>query len=253
MYRRIITSNGLLLGENFDILVQKGIIKDAPNSVTKQKWNALLKKADLFDADSDIDVGDLFTLLKCAFDDEFKTIRDVRFRTGYVYSADFENSIKHSDSSRAYSTHKTIYIDELLVSVLFEYIAVYYLWVTNKDSLDVYSFCFKKTLYLLDGCYRKGNLDCDTNKAEVIDMISSCCGENAPIVISDLYWTALAFAISHELAHIYLDHNRIKDDDKSINWKIEYDADRYGCDIVFNLIDKKYTNISSPFHEVFHS
>ena len=251
MYRGIITSNGCLVGENFDILIQKGIISESGDSITHKKWIALLKQAGLYDPDSDVDARDLFMLLKCAFDIEYRTIKDVHFRTGYVYSTDFQNSIKHCDSSRAYSTSNTLYIDELLVSVLFEYIAVFYLWATNKDNPELYGFCFQKTLRLLDGCYRKGNLDSDEGKSEIIDMINTHCGSNAVIVISDLYWSALAFAMSHELAHIYHEHSKIQCDDKSRNWEIEYIADKYGCEVFFNLIDKKYSEISSPFHEVF--
>lgn len=251
MCREIITSNGCIMGENYDVLIQKGIIRESGDSITHKKWNAMLKEAGLYDPDANVDARDLFALLKCAFDIEYRTIRDVCFHTGYVYSTDYKNSIKHCDSSRAYSTPKTLYIDELLVSVLFEYIAVYYLWTTNKDNPELYGFCFQKALRLLDGCYRKGNLDSDEGKSEIIDMINQYCGNNAVIVISDLYWSALAFAICHELAHIYHEHNGIECDDKSENWEIEYTADKCGCEMILNLIDKKYSEISSPFHEVF--
>lgn len=136
---------------------------------------------------------------------------------------------------------------------MFEYIAVFYLWATNRDNLEVYSFCFRRVLYLLEACYRKGNLNNDESKSEVVDMIGSYCGSNATVVISDLYWSALAFAISHELAHIYNNHNMIQCNDKPCRWEIEYAADKGGYEVILNLIDNKYPDISSQFQEVFQS
>ena len=170
MYREIITSGGVLIDSTFDILKQKGIVKELDNSLTRRKWDELLKRSGLYTPDADLDASDLFALIKYAFDTEYKTSKDVVFRTGYVYSSDFSNSIKHFEAARAYSTAKTVYMDELLSSVLFEYIAVYYLWAVNRDNLDVYSFCFRTALYLLDSCFRKGNLDSDECKAEIVEI-----------------------------------------------------------------------------------
>lgn len=251
-YREIVTSGGLLIGDNFDSLIRRGIVKVYDNSRTHSLWNELLKRSGLYVPDSDIDEKDLFALVKYAFDKEYKTCKDVTFRTGYVFSADFESSIKINDSSRTYSTVKAVYLDELLTAVLFEYIAVYYLWAVKKDDIDVYGFCFRTALYLLDNCYRKGNLDSDECKAEIVDTISKHCPDAAPSVISDLYWAALAFAMCHELAHIYHDHHDVQSDDKSINWRLEYDADLFGGRIFLNLINGKYSEFDSRFHEVFN-
>lgn len=239
MNKGIVTSNGYLLGDNFNILVKKGVIEQKEYGLTHKKWYALLKESDLYDPKANISAADLFALLKQAFDIEFKTFKNVRFQTGYIYSADFENSIKHSDFSRAYSSSNAVCIDELLVQVIFEYVAVYYLWTINRKDLEVYSSCFQKALFLLDGCYRKGRLDADETKAEIIDLIHACGFPQAPIVISDLYWVALAFVMCHELAHIYLNHPKDGYDDKASNWAVEYEADKLGI-----VIKRRFRYIS---------
>lgn len=252
-YREIVTSGGLIIGDNFDSLIRRGVIKVYDSSLTHMKWDELLKSNGLYVPNSNADENDLFSLIKYAFDKEYKVCKDIIFRKGYVFSADFENSIKIDDSSRAYSTAETVYLDELLTSVLFEYIAVYYLWAVKRDDVDVYGFCFRSALYLLDSCYRKGNLDSDQYKAELIDMIGKHCRDAAPSVISDLYWAALAFAMCHELAHIYHSHHEVQSDDKAVNRQLEYDADLFGGRVFLNLINGKYTEYDSPFHEVFNS
>lgn len=252
-YREIITSGGLLIGDNFDSLIRRGVIKVYDSSLTHEKWNELLRKYGLYVPDSVADEKDLFALVKHAFDKEYNECKDVSFRTGYVFSAGFENSVKSNDSSRAYSTEAAVYMDELLTSVLFEYIAVYYLWAVKRDDIDVYSFCFRTALYLLDSCYRKGNLDSDRYKSELVEMLGKHCRDAAPSVISDLYWAAVAFAMCHELAHIYHYHHKVQTEDKAINWQLEYDADLFGGRIFLNLINGNYSEFDSPFHEVFNS
>ena len=68
MFREIITSRGCLIGENFDILIQKGIIEEKRDSLTHKKWNALLDKVGLFDPDSNVELKDLFVFLKRIFE-----------------------------------------------------------------------------------------------------------------------------------------------------------------------------------------
>lgn len=240
-YREIITSDGSFIDDTLDNLIKKGIVKVYDNSRAHSLWNDLLKRSGLYAPDSGIDENDLFALVKYAFDKEYKTCKDV-----YFYIANGSSIKEH------FSTVDAVCFSELIMSVLFEYIAVYYLWAVKKDDIDVYEFCFRTALYLLDYCYRKGNLDSDEYKAEIVDMISKHCPDAAPSVISDLYWAILAYLMCHELAHIYHCHHDSQSDGKNNNHLLEYDADLSGGRIFLNLINGKYSEFDSVFHEVFN-
>lgn len=253
MRREIITSNGKLISEGFDGLERKGVVRRLEGSKTQKNWNKLLQRTGLYVPNADAEESELFDLIKSAFELEHATKIDVSFKTGYVYSESYENSVKHSEASRAYSTSQTVYIDQLLSSVLFDYIAVYYLWATNLDDLDVYGFCFKKALYLLDSCYRKGNMVPDESKSEIIEMIAANCVDAAPSVISDVYWSTLAFAMCHEIAHIHLGHTELDYCDKNSIWEMEYAADELGNRVFLNFVNGKYREIDSQFFEIFNT
>ena len=89
-YREIVTSGGLIIGDNFDSLIRRGVIKVYDSSLTHMKWDELLKSNGLYVPNSNADENDLFSLIKYAFDKEYKVCKDIIFRKGYVFSADLK-------------------------------------------------------------------------------------------------------------------------------------------------------------------
>lgn len=74
------------------------------------------------------------------------------------------------------------------------------------------------------------------------------------VLVADLYWCMLAFALCHEVAHIYLKHCDFNNDkqisDEEIR-KQEYEADKAGYDIYLRVLMKYMHRTTDETSSVF--
>jgi len=192
---------------------------------------------------------DLFEFIKSIFEQQKHVHLDIEFERGYIASLDGTMPIRADEASRLFSSRKEIYVDELILAALFEYVATYYLWARDYEDDNVFAFCFKYTLFLLNYTNRLGILTDDDRKAQLVAQIVTRYNENGINLIADLYWSCLAFAFCHEIAHIYLKHLENKQNDP---WKDEFEADAVGYEIYLQIIEMAKEDVNIPFSGVFH-
>lgn len=226
-------------------------------SDAQKTWREMLARQGYAFTDYEPDIEDLFRLVREAFEQKYNVRLDIQFDKKYLASVDGLRPVPHNKGSRIFSTRSVVYVDDLMVSVLFEYITVFYLWARFRESIPIYSFCFYYATNNMNRCCRQGLLNSDEYKTELLHILNqNCSGENdrAFEFISDLYWCILAFAICHEIAHIYLGHTstawKLTRQEK---WNEEYEADAVGYGMYLDLIDGRIPRLSSPtFLPAFH-
>lgn len=195
------------------------------------------------------DFKDLFILIKKAFENKYHCLLDEQFISMYISSSDGKIPVKHDYASRVFFSSGIVYVDRLLTHYLFEYIANYYLWSRFHEEKEIYGFCFQYAINSIDKCYRQGNLNSDINVSSLVGLIKKKCDDRGIQFIADMYWSVLAFAMCHELAHAYM--NRTIETDYS-PLEEELHADRIGYEVYLSIIDKQIPGLSSPFLDVFH-
>lgn len=228
------------------------IAAELPDSQTITLWKSYLREKG-----SDVDaaeptVADLFQFIKSAFEKQKGTLLDIEFSKKYIASVDGTSPILASDASRLFSEKNEVYVDELILSALFEYIATYYLWAKVEKDVDVFSFSFKYTVTLLNYACRLGILTNDEREAQLVSQIRKHCDLGEVNLIADLYWSCLAFAFCHEIAHIYLNHTEHRTDSLDVRWQREYDADAIGYGVYLELIETVKEDAKIPFAGIFH-
>ena len=221
-------------------------------SQTKAMWSDHLAKMGFSVEAEEPQAEDLFGYVKAAFEKQKGKKLDIRLVRGYVASADGNSPVTFAEASRLYSSKDTIYLDELVSNALFEYIATYYIWAKDYTDSNVFTFCFQYMATILNYASRLGLLTNDEKKSELITQISTRCDDNAVNLISDLYWSCLAFAFCHEIAHIYLDHTEYAPADLEEAWSLEYAADAVGYDVYLQIIQSAKDHSRNPFAGVFH-
>lgn len=241
---------------NTDGVSSSELIQINENSKSKTLYKEMLSKYGFSLTDSttgkEPGIEDLFDFVKDAFEKHFQCHLDVELSHKYIASSDGKRAVKHDEKSRIFVSEGLVYIDELMISVLYEYVAVYYIWSGHGDS--VYDFCFPYTFNNLNYCCRQGYINSDDHKTEVLHMLDKYCKDIGLQFVSDMYWNILAFSFCHELAHVYLGHIH-KDDreltqEEQINEELE--ADRTGYDVILSIIDGKIPDLDSPFEKCFH-
>lgn len=194
---------------------------------------------------------ELFDYVKKSFEAQRNVSLDAEFLKKYIASLDGTKPIPSSQASRLFSGGSIVYVDELVLSELFEYVATYYLWALDLADRNLYSFCFRYTTCLLNNSARLGILTSDEQKAQLIEWIQKKCTITGVNLIADLYWSCLAFAFCHELAHIYLHHEEL-DDSQDSSWDTEYNADAVGYEVYLHMIETAQQNSAEPFSGIFH-
>ena len=139
-------------------------------------------------------------------------------------------------------------------SVLYDYAATYYVWARYEDRRDIVSECFKQALYNFDGCCRKGKFSGVEGSHHMINLLDDNLQNWEMVLVADLYWCMLAFALCHEVAHIYLKHCDFNNDkqisDEEIR-KQEYEADKAGYDIYLRVLMKYMHRTTDETSSVF--
>lgn len=226
------------------------IAKALPHSRSKALWNKALSKMGFNVSAEEPTPKELFQFVKAAFEQQKNQPLDITFASGYVASVDGLSPIPFDEASRLFSSSNLVYVDELLFAALFEYIAAYYLWA--KDCDDAMQFCFPYITMLLNYSCRLGILTNDDKKKELVSAIIARCDVRAINLIADLYWSCVAFAFCHEIAHIYLKHTDNAASDRDKLWEMEYEADAAGYEIYLNIIETTQENSKEPFSGIFH-
>lgn len=248
MYNLISSGDNVFLP--IDGSFENPLIEHDVNSKSAKLWQEMLEKEGLNPNSYNVDIKTLFELVRQAFEKKYNCKLNASFVSMYIASDNGEIAVKHDNSSRAFSTGKIVYIDRLLVNVLFEYIANYYLWSRFGDS--VFPFCFPYALNLIDICCRQGYINTEENRFPLLDTLKEKCDARGYVFIANMYWSILAFIMCHELAHIYIDNNSSQLNTPLNNKQIEILADEYGYNVFLSLIDGHMPHLDSPFLEVFH-
>ena len=99
-----------------------------------------------------------------------------------------------------------IHIDELYEAAVLSFFLSMFKWTKEFDNLETYGFGFIHALYTLNDVSILGRLP-DANASETL--LRAVNGDLQVINLAeDCYWTITAFNLAHELAHIYLNHDK---------------------------------------------
>ena len=219
------------------------------DSKSQQLWIEMLKEEGIYAESNDVDINALFEYVKLGFESVFNYRPDAFFISQYIAANNGEMAVRHDQASRAFTTGSLVYIDKLMVNVLLEYTANHYLWA--RFGNDVFPFCFKYTLKILDACCRQGYLNSDESLCELLSQFKDKGDAKAYTFIADLYWCIIAFIMCHELAHIYIDDISKKENKPITDIEAETLADEYGYKVFLHLIESMNSHTDSPYATVF--
>ena len=219
------------------------------DSKSQQLWIEMLKEEGIYAESNDVDINALFEYVKLGFESVFNYKPDAFFISQYIAANNGEMAVRHDQASRAFTTGSLVYIDKLMVNVLLEYTANHYLWA--RFGNDVFPFCFKYTLKILDACCRQGYLNSDESLCELLSQFKDKGDAKAYTFIADLYWCIIAFIMCHELAHIYIDDISKKENKPITDIEAETLADEYGYKVFLHLIESMNSHTDSPYATVF--
>ena len=219
------------------------------DSKSQQLWIEMLKEEGIYAESNDVDINALFEYVKLGFESVFNYKPDAFFISQYIAANNGEMAVRHDQVSRAFTTGSLVYIDKLMVNVLLEYTANHYLWA--RFGNDVFPFCFKYTLKILDACCRQGYLNSDESLCELLSQFKDKGDAKAYTFIADLYWCIIAFIMCHELAHIYIDDISKKENKPITDIEAETLADEYGYKVFLHLIESMNSHTDSPYATVF--
>lgn len=219
------------------------------DSKSQQLWIEMLKEEGIYAESNDVDINALFEYVKLGFESVFNYKPDAFFISQYIAANNGEMAVRHDQASRAFTTGSLVYIDKLMVNVLLEYTANHYLWA--RFGNDVFPFCFKYTLKILDACCRQGYLNSDESLCELLSQFKDKGDAKAYTFIADLYWCIIAFIMCHELAHIYINDISKKETKPITDIEAETLADEYGYKVFLHLIEGMNSHTDSPYATVF--
>ena len=130
------------------------------------------------------------------------------FEKEYGYKVDditLSNRYQHTINSYIYDDKENpafIHIDELFESTVISFLLVMFKWSKDFDNLDVYSECFRYTLFLMNEVCIFGNMQGQYANDVLLHLVT---GDVQILQLAeDCYWTIVVFSLAHEVAHAYL-------------------------------------------------
>ena len=115
------------------------------------------------------------------------------------------NRYQHTINSYIYDDKENpafIHIDELFESTVISFLLVMFKWSKDFDNLDVYSECFRYTLFLMNEVCIFGNMQGQYANDVLLHLVT---GDVQILQLAeDCYWTIVVFSLAHEVAHAYL-------------------------------------------------
>lgn len=237
----------------YDILNQYDItfssLPDDEAESFQKTWNETMTQRG-FDLSIDKDaITAIFKLICKEFSKNFGEKIEISLREGYITKKESHKPINHSQASRVFSMTNTVYLDYLISSVLYDYTTIYYIWARHQDNASIATSCFKQALYIFDGCCRKGLLTNKEGSLNLLQLMRNILEDHEFKIISDLYWCMIAFALCHEVAHIYLHH--FTEGDNETAYIQEFQADHVGYDIFLKIMLKTKDNTADTVDNVF--
>ena len=168
----------------------------------------------------------------------FKLVKQY-FEKEYGYKVDditLSNRYQHTINSYIYDDKENpafIHIDELFESTVISFLLVMFKWSKDFDNLDVYSECFRYTLFLMNEVCIFGNMQGQYANDVLLHLVT---GDVQILQLAeDCYWTIVVFSLAHEVAHAYLadigKHYSEKHPEKE-----EFDADMIAYHIVLKIM-----------------
>ena len=137
----------------------------------------------------------------------FKLVKEY-FKKEYGYKADdiaLSNRYQHTINSYIYDDKENpafIHIDELFESTVISFLLVMLKWSKDFNNLDVYSECFRYTLFLMNEVCIFGNMQGQYAHDVLLRLVT---GDLQIMQLAeDCYWTIVVFSLAHEVAHAYL-------------------------------------------------
>lgn len=233
MKHGLITVGNYEVWNNYDISFCS-IVDNNIKSKIDQQWTELMTQRGLSTEENEHTFTELFKLICSEFAELYGEKIPIICREGYITTDQGNRPVKHNDTPRIFADSHYVYIDLLMSSVLYDYAAAFYLWARFPDDTRIQSECFRRILYTFDACCRKGNFPDKEGMLFLYKMIDENLDNKGIIFISDLYWCMIAFALCHEVAHIYLKHQEPKD--LASAHAQEYEADAAGYDVFLRLM-----------------
>lgn len=169
----------------------------------------------------------MFELVKQYFEKEYGyKVDDITLSNRYQYTI---NSYIYDDKENPAFIH----IDELFESTVISFLLVMFKWSKDFDNLDVYSECFRYTLFLMNEVCIFGNMQGQYANDALLHLVT---GDVQILQLAeDCYWTIVVFSLAHEVAHAYLadigKHYSEKHPEKE-----EFDADMIAYHIVLKIM-----------------
>lgn len=254
MKHGLITVGDYDIWGGYDISFCNIVDNGLKNEVNK-RWTELMDQRGLSTEENGQTLSALFDLICSEFAELYGEKIPIICREGYITTDQGNRPVRHNDTPRIFADSKYVYIDLLMSSVLFDYAAVFYLWARFPDNDGIQSECFRRVLYTFDACCRKGNFPDEEGMLLLHRMINDNLDNNGIVFITDLYWCMIAFALCHEVAHIYLKHEMVED--ITIAHTQEYEADKVGYDVFLHLMmrymDRSDDHITSFFREYLYA
>lgn len=133
--------------------------------------------------------------------------------------------------------HPAVYVDELFESTVTSFLLISFLWSEFEEEEDIWSFAFSSMLYVFHEQCILGEMVSESALEGLLKIVAEKDPHLADLA-ADCFWTILAFAMSHELAHIYFGKNGRATQTRRQKRQEEYDADRIAYDLVLRLIMK---------------
>ena len=161
------------------------------------------------------------------------------FEKEYGYKVDditLSNRYQHTINSYIYDDKENpvfIHIDKLFESTVISFLLVMFKWSKDFDNLDIYSECFRYTLFLMNEVCIFGNMQGQYANDVLLRLVT---GDVQILQLAeDCYWTIVVFSLAHEVAHAYLAYIGKHYSKKHLE-KEEFDADMIAYHIVLKII-----------------
>lgn len=236
MKYRIITMNG------YDIVSEDAIPSVFPEAKdAKQHMNTVWEKlmgprGYSLTEDDNAFLRALFDLVCDEFAEQYHEKLGIHLVEGYLTQDEGGKHVQFNTAPRVMAEEKCVYIDTIISTMLFDYVATHYTWSRFEDFPDVSDDCFRVLLYILNGCCNKGDLADAEGATHIFEYLSKLSNDDVS-AISDIYWCILIFMMCHEVAHIYMHHHENGANEHDA-YEQECEADAVGYDIYLRMMLK---------------
>lgn len=129
-----------------------------------------------------------------------------------------------------------IHIDQLLETVILDFMLVILKWAKELENDIDERFCYQYLIYLLNEFCIFGELPAEDAKAALMEKIADDL--HLLNLASDCHWAIMVFTIAHEIAHVYQTHTEPEYWRKHLK-EAEFHADAVAYDIFLRLIMDK--------------